>query len=283
MHIAPTWRLRFVASSALLIALSPFAGAQQAAAPRGSTKQMQPADLKAWKNIRQTSLSNDGKWFAYVLAPNEGDATLIIRSTGADAKEMKFPIGEAGGAGGGRGGPGAPAAASSLTISADSRWVAFTVYPPAATGRGGAGRGGRGGAAPTAGAPAPAAPTQNKMALVNLATGEKKEFEKVRGFSFNGDKPTYIAMQSYPEQAAPAAGATPAPGGARGGAAGGGAPAAGRTEGTDLVLYNLTSAEAVNVGNVAEYSFDDSGEWLAYTIDARDQIGNGVQLRNMRT
>ena len=39
----------------------------------------------------------------------------------------------------------------------------------------------------------------------------------------------------------------------------------------------------MNVGNVAEFGFDDSGEWLAYTIDARDQIGNGVQLRNMRT
>ena len=39
----------------------------------------------------------------------------------------------------------------------------------------------------------------------------------------------------------------------------------------------------MNVGNVAEFGFDDSGDWLAYTIDARDQIGNGVQLRNMRT
>ena len=55
-------------------------------------------------------------------------------------------------------------------------------------------------------------PTQNKMALVNLATGEKKEFDKVRRFAFNGDKPTWIAMQSYPEaggadDGAPAAGA----------------------------------------------------------------------------
>ena len=67
-------------------------------------------------------------------------------------------------------------------------------------GRGGRGGGGGGGAA-AQGATA-AAPAQNKMALVNLATGEKKEFDKVRSFSFNGDKPTYIAMQSFPEQAA---------------------------------------------------------------------------------
>ena len=69
------------------------AHAQQAA--KGPTKQLQAADLKAWKTIRTPSLSPDGKWFAYVLGPNEGEATVIIRSTGADGKEMKFPIGEA--------------------------------------------------------------------------------------------------------------------------------------------------------------------------------------------
>ena len=40
-------------------------------------------------------------------------------------------------------------------------------------------------------------------------SGEKKEFDRVRTFSFNGDKPTYIAMQSFPEQPAAANGATP--------------------------------------------------------------------------
>src|SRR5215471_10419102 len=94
--------------------------AAQSPAPR-ATKQLQPADLKAWKAIRQSVLSNDGKWFAYVLAPNEGDATLIVRSTGPDGKEMKYPIGEAAGAGGRGGPPGADGGAgASLAISADS-------------------------------------------------------------------------------------------------------------------------------------------------------------------
>ena len=255
--------------------------AAQSAAPR-PTKQMQPADLKAWKSIRQSVLSNDGKWFAYVLAPNEGDATLIVRSTGADGKEMKYSIGDAAG-GGGRGGPpGADGAGQSLAISADSRWVAFTIYPAATAGRtggrggagrGGAGRGGAGGAAPEQAA----APAQNKMGLVNLATGEKKEFDRVRRFAFNGDKPSWVAMQSFPEQPP----ATGGGGGATAVGSAGGAPA--RATGTDLVLYNLSTGDAVNVGNVAEFGFDDSGDWLAYSVDARDQIGNGVQLRNMRT
>ena len=286
MSFAPVRRAHIVvASFALIVAVAPLVRAQQPTTARGPSRQMQPADLKAWKGIRQPVLSNDGKWFAYVLAPNEGDASVIIRSTGADAKEMKFPIGDPGGAGGGRGGPAGGAAGSSLSISGDSRWVAFTVYPAAATGAGRGGRGGRGGGGGgTAAQGATAAPpAQNKMALVNLATGEKKEFDKVRSFSFNGDKPTYVAMQSFPEQAAPTNGAPAGGAAGRGAAGGGGGAAAGRVDGTDLVLYSLSSGDAINVGNVAEFGFDDSGEYLAYTIDARDQIGNGVQLRNLRT
>src|SRR5439155_15353285 len=242
----------------------------QATAPvRSGSKQMQPADLKAWKSIRQSVLSSDGRWFAYVLAPNEGPGNVVIRATSQAAKEMSFPIGEQP-SGAGRGGPPGPDGAGAgggapLVITPDSRWAAFTVYP-AQAGRGaGGGRGGRGG---TGGAAATPAASYNKMALVNLATGEKKEFDKVRRFAFNGDKPGWLAMQGYPDAPDAAAGA-----GAAAGRGAGATPAPSRAEGTDLVLYNLSSGEMVNVGNVAEFGFDDSGEWLAYTIDARDQVG----------
>src|SRR4029079_1708605 len=109
-----------------------------------------------------------------------------------------------------------------------------------------------------------------------------KRFAGFVRFCVDGAKPTYIAMQSFPEQVAPTNGAPAGGAAGRGGAGGGGAPA-GRVDGTDLVLYNLSTGDANNVGNVAEFSFDDSGDYLAYTIDARDQIGNGVQLRNLRT
>jgi dipeptidyl aminopeptidase/acylaminoacyl peptidase len=89
-------------------------------------------------------------------------------------------------------------------------------------------------------------------------------------------------MQAFGQ--APDSGASAASQTGRGGRGGAGvAGRNGRAEGTDLLLFSLTSGDAVNVGNVADFSFDDAGDWLAYTIDARDQIGNGVQLRNMRT
>jgi len=279
MRFARHWRRGTVPAALFIVftsaALGPAAHGQQSATPHGAAKQLQSTDLKEWKSIRQSALSNDGAWFAYVVSPNEGDATLVIRSTAADGKELKFPIGEIPSGAGGRGGPpGAPGgeAASTLEISGDSRWVAYTIYPAASAGRGAA-RGGRQGApAQSTGAP----PARNKVGLVNLASGEKKEFDKIRRFAFNGDKPTWIAMQSYSDAPADTSAA------GRGGRGAAGA-ASTRPEGTDLILYRLASGEAVNVGNVAEFGFDDAGEWLAYTIDARDEIGNGIQLRNMRT
>src|SRR3989304_3714766 len=63
----------------------------------------------------------------------------------------------------------------------------------------------------------------------------------------------------------------------------GATPAPTASDAADLILYGLTNATTMNVGNVSEFGFDRLGNFLAYTIDARDQIGNGVQLRDLRT
>src|SRR5690349_15448717 len=247
-----------VASSAL--AQQPQASAATSTVTRAvGGKQMTAADLKAWKSIRTPAISNDGKWFAYVLAPNEGDATVVVRQTASGATEQRFPIGAPPSAA-----PnpfGATAAPATLAISGDSKFLAFTIYPSEREARR---------------LRQQRRPLQNKVAIVNLATGQKTEFDKIRRFAFSGDKPQVIALYGY---------AAEAPGtGGNDRAAGAGAPAApSRSEGADLLLYTLASGSVINIGNVADFAFDESGSYLAYAIDARDQIGNGVQLRDLRT
>ena len=250
----------FVASSALAQQQQPAVSSPATRAAGG--KQLTPADLRAWKSIRTPVLSNDGKWFAYVLAPNEGDATLVVRQTADGATEQRFPIGEPPAAG-----PvnpfaiGSPAAAT-LTISGDSKYVAFTVYPSQRDARR---------------LRQQRRPVQNKVVLLNLATGQKTEFDRIRRFAFSGDKPQVLALYGYAPEAPAQGGAGAAPG-----AAASSAPAA-RAEGADLLLYTLANGSIINVGNVGDFAFDESGSYLAYTIDARDEIGNGVQLRDLRT
>ncbi len=244
---------------------SGIASAQDSTARADTTHKnrlLTPADIKAWNGMRQTSLSSDGKWFAWVVAPTEGDATLYYRSTASGAKETKVPVGNAGG---------------SVQFSGDGKWMGYLVNAPRPR-PGARGTGGRGTPPPAAGdsaargaAQAPAPPT-GKFVLVNLATGDKKEFERIRRFSFNTDDATYVVMQSGAD----------AGGGGRGGPGAGGE--AGQAGGSaDLLLYNLGNAELFNMGRVKEYAFNKDGDWLAYTMDTPDRIGNGVQVRNMKT
>lgn len=221
---------------------------------------MTAADISAWKSIRGTSLSQDGAWFAYTVAPNEGDAEVIVRQTAKGGKELRFPIGEAAGGAGG------------AQLTADGKWIAMLVYPTSADQKR---------------MRQQRRPVVSKALLVNLETGERKEFDRVRRVVFGGDSPKWLAMQAYGPDApagggGPSAGPAPAPGapGMGGNPLGGGSA---RVEGTDMLLYELSTGTLFNVGNVADFAFDDKGRWLAYSIDAHGQAGNGVQLRDLTT
>ena len=232
-------------------------------------RQLTLNDLLAWKQIRTPALSNDGKTFAYILGPNEGDAEVVIRGTMAGAKETRFPVGDqaaaqraAGGGGGGGGGGGQGGGAAALGISGNNKWVAFLIYPSSATPR----RGGRGPAAGGRDSGA-ARPAPTRLGVVNVADGTKREFENVRAFRFAGDKSDWLAVH----HAAPATG---------GGGGGGG----GAQSGTTLELINLgSSTPAIPIANVSEFAFDDSADWIAYAVSISDQVGNSIQLRQLST
>jgi len=249
--------MRYVSASTLIgvlaLGLTSTLPAQMRS-PASSLRQLSAEDLRAWKTIRGTALSHDGQWFAYVVAPNEGDAEVVVRPTGEGA-ERRFPVGEL------PAGPGA-----GLQLAGDGRWVAFLKYPTAEEAR--RMRTSR-------------RPIQSKAVVVDLRSGETREFEKIRRVAFGGDRPRWLAMQAYGPDAGPGAGGSAPGGGAPGGAPA--APAAAPGAGTDLLLHELGTATVINVGNVNEFAFDETGEHLAWTIDARERLGNGLHVRNLRT
>ncbi|HXG70096.1 MAG TPA: hypothetical protein VNJ04_05720, partial [Gemmatimonadaceae bacterium] len=77
-------RRRLLVAGALVSAL-PFFGSvptmEQGQAPvQAAKKSVELDDIIAWKNIGATALSNDGQWFAYRVAPQEGDAELVVKN-----------------------------------------------------------------------------------------------------------------------------------------------------------------------------------------------------------
>lgn len=247
-HRPLLWRVRVIpltlVAATLAVLLAGNLGAQLPVASSSEGKRpLELEDLLTWKSIRFPTISNDGKWIAYLHAPNEGDAEFVYRGTDAGGTETRIPVGEPPTGFGGAGG---------LAVSGNSRWVAFTIYANAEDAR----KAQRDRRTPA-----------TKVAVIELATGNRREFERVRSFRFAGDASNVIALQHMPPDAAP-------------GAAGGGGGAA---SGSLLSIVDLSGGTPVTLVGVADYSFDAAGAYLAYTIDQRDQIGNSVQLREMST
>ncbi len=192
-------------------------------------------DILAWKSIGSAELSPDGTWFLYRLSPLEGESEMVLRQV-AGSQEYRFPIGEAPRFGAGIR-PG---------FSADSKWAAFFAYPAAKDMK--------------------ALRKEKKRVtttavLVELATGAKTEFEKVRGAAFSGDNPGFAAFHRYAPESQD--------------------KEKDKWSGSDLLLRELATGKEINIGNVAEYAFDKGGARLALLIDAQGQAGNGLQLRDL--
>ncbi|MGE5741917.1 MAG: S9 family peptidase, partial [Candidatus Aminicenantes bacterium RBG_16_66_30] len=232
-------RLRSVSFFVLVIAillasgLSPAAQdkpAAAAASPAGAAAAPRPIalqDILAWRSIGSAELSPDGSWFMYRLSPLEGESEIVLRQV-AGTKEYRFPIGEAP-----RFGSGARPG-----FSADSHWAAFLAYP---------------GSKEMKSLRKDKKRVTTTAVLVDLATGGKTEFEKVRALAFSGDNPRFVALHRYAPESQD--------------------KEKDKWTGSDLLLRELGSGREVNVGNVAEYAFDKAGARLAIVIDAQGQAG----------
>ncbi len=219
------------------------------------------SDALAWKRIQTPIVSNNGQWFAYKLVPNDGNSDIVLTHL-PDGKEQRFPIGQVP-----RPNPflrteeaaaltGPP---RDMAFSDDSKWLAFAVHPTekeSATLR------------------KAHKPAEDKAVLVELATQGKSEFERIKRFSFSGERSSAIALHRY-GAAAPTPVAEPSDASAA-------PPANDKPQGSDLIVMDLASGAQLSVGNVSEFAFDKKGNWLAWVVDAQDKLGNGIELRNMQ-
>ncbi|MFO8173469.1 MAG: prolyl oligopeptidase family serine peptidase [Longimicrobiales bacterium] len=142
---------------------------------------------------------------------------------------------------------------SGPAFSPDSRWLAFLTTPPEKEAE--RLRDQR-------------KPVPRALHLVELGGEEPVEMENVASFTFSGDS-RWLAVQK------------PRPSANGGGAREGGNSRNGGEDaprGADLILRDLTTGTARNLGNVAEFAFSDDGTHLAYLVDAEERAGNGVYL-----
>lgn len=96
---------------------------------------------------------------------------------------------------------------------------------------------------------------QYSLGLLNLSTSEVDTIKTIESFTFS-EKGDFIVMKKYKAEGV-------------------------ETEGTDIILRDLSANTNQLIGNVSDYSFNDSGTHLAISIDASEKLGNGVHLINL--
>ncbi len=230
----------------------------------GDQTALQLPDILAWKRIQTPVVSNDGHWFAYKLVPNDGNAEVVLKNL-QDGKEQRFSMGEVqrpNPYAGGGGPPQMMGPPHDIAFSDDSKWLAFEEHPSQKAGKL---------------LTKQHKPLENNVLVVELATGKKTEFDRIKRFSFSGERSSAIALHRYPPAPAGPAGAVGNPATAGGVAT----KPDDKPQGSDLILLELASGNELSLGNVSDFAFDKKGDWLAWLVDAQDKLGNGIELRNM--
>jgi len=237
-------RIHATAFAAAMLALSVLA--LPLAAQNGSGRaSLDPTDLNNWKTIRFRQLTPDGRWFAYQVAPIEGDGDVVVRTTDGGA-EHRFSIGQPAGrgGGGGRGGPGALSTRGPVQLSAAGNWLAFATFPTKQE---------------AADAKKAKETLHNAVTVVNLDTWDEDKYEGVSGFEFASDNPRWLIMRRVAPDEAP------------------------KDTGSGLLLLDLETGVPSPIGGVSDYDLNESGELLAYSTQAPDRVVNGITVLDLRT
>ena len=261
---------RFFPAAALFAAAALLVSAQTAKRPLAHT------DYDGWRSIVAQHLSADGKFLAYGLFPQEGDGEVIVRNL-VTGQESRYPAGArppAPPASDAEEGPPPQAPVPTITFSADSRTLVFSVFPAKAEVDKARKDKKTGDQAP-----------KNSMVIVDLASGRNSRVEGVKRFQLPEKAAGYLAYLKEGPETAPAGAPSPAnPGdsgadqqGGRGGRGGRGGAAGARPQfGTDLVLRNLADSSERTFAEVVEFSLSDDAKQVVYAVGAHDTSKNGV-------
>ena len=195
-----------------------------------------PADYGKFETLgfagSRGGLSPDGAWIAYPVVRSNRDNELRIRNIAAGGDKV-VPFG------------------GSAAFSGDSTWLVYSIGMSELD---------------REKLVRDKKPVQNKLGLMNLATGEMTTIDGIESFSFD-ETGKYLAMRRYaPERPA-------------------GAPAPNTDEpaGTTLIVRALAPGTDASFGNVNEYAWQDEGVMIAMAISAADKTGNGLQLLDPST
>lgn len=248
-------RSRALRSFGWILVLCVGAGGLASAQTAPAKKPLTYAAYDGWRTIQSSRLSRDGAWLAYTLAPQDGDAELVVRNLKSD-REFRQPRG------------------TGAEITADSRYVLFTVVPSKAETE----------AARKAKTPPDRQP-KNALGILSLADGALQTVPRIKSFRLAEEGSRSVAClleKPLPATPAPAAPAAPKASDSEPDQATetpAAAPAKKKDPGTELVIRELGTGTQTTVPEVTDYAWNKPGSWLTYTVSSATPAKDGVYAR----
>jgi len=225
-------------------------------APMGFA-QKKPLDhsvYDSWKSIRGTSLSHDGKWILYVIAPQEGDSKVEVKSL---TTETVYTFDRGG----------------TVQFSNDSKFVVATIVPPLADTK----------KATRDKLPAAEMP-KNSLMILNLSSGDQTKVDRVTSFQLPAEDSGWFTYRPEPPKP-PTNPVTPITGQASGSNNRPAAPRSGRNAGSastssptgaPLVIRHLIDGKEQKIEDVGDATLSKDGTVLGYTDVSKDGKADGV-------
>ena len=263
----------FIGVCALTLVFSSFAPAQQVT-PQAK-RALTHGDYDSWRSIQLQQLSRDGRFLAYALVPGDGDGEVVVRNLATGA-EWRHPRGtrpepppQVEGAAPGPPTPfaqGGPGGGGQLAFTADSRFLAFTVFPTKDEVK-----------QARKLKKKPEEMPKNSLAVMDMSSGQVAKIERVKRFQVPEEGSGFIAYLLEPKPDAkrderkPDASAEKEPeqNQAR--------PRGKKKEyGSDLVLRNLADGSERSLADVLEFAFSDDAKSLVYAVSSKQDDTNGV-------
>ncbi|WP_420636701.1 prolyl oligopeptidase family serine peptidase [Candidatus Palauibacter sp.] len=177
-----------------------------------------PDDYDRWERLGVVEFSPFGEWIAYVVTRVDEKSELRVRKLEEDSVRV-FPW------------------SSAPRFSPDGRWLAWTIgLPPEERER----------------LEESDEPIREKASVMDLQTGETREFEAVSEQRFDASG-RFVALRGYP-------------------------PDEPSGKGSDLRIITLATGTETSFGNVSEMAWSPAGSHLALAIATGTDVGNGVQV-----
>ncbi|WP_420449627.1 prolyl oligopeptidase family serine peptidase [Candidatus Palauibacter sp.] len=177
-----------------------------------------PNDYGRWERLGNVEFSPFGDWIAYGVTRVDEESELRVRKVEEDSARV-FPWG------------------SVPRFSPDGRWLSWTIgLPPEEREQ----------------LEESDEPVREKASVMDLQTGETREFDAVSEQSFDASG-RFLALRGYP-------------------------PDEPRGKGADVRIITLATGTETSFGNVSEMAWSPAGSLLALAIATGTDVGNGVQV-----